>query len=727
MKRWLLYFALIGLVISCEMDPTNKDDDTTAVPEPVYKVPEAVDLGLSVKWASWNVGATKPEELGGRFSWGETEVKNRYEADNYRWSYTECDTQDPPFSRNYLSLSLENDVAHVKFGGGWRMPTILEFDELLDGTKCSWTNTTINGVDGYLVTSKVPGYTGNSIFIPRNDSGSDWEGCYWSSTLNGKDFSHSLPYLIALHEKDPLSYDIAAGTDPFIGLYIRPVEESPKEEIPEAVDLGLSVRWASFNVGAFAPYELGEYFAWGDTEPWSEAYNYFENHYKWLDPNTDLLTKYNTSPGLGPVDGKTILEPDDDVAHVRYGDGWRIPTKEEFEELYNNTDQAFIAYNRLSWGILLTSNVPGYTDKSIFIPPAGYDGGHNVENLVARSSYNYWTACLGDDYSPHTALYSIPHNVSFAYGDRRGGLPVRAVRENPVTEIVFDQTDISIHGRDVLRSLTPTIYPATATRKGLEWRSSNETVAIVSEAGDIISTGPGTAVVTATACDGSGVYASCNVTVDVSMNPQELSVDLGLSVRWASMNVGAMSPEECGAKYLWGETERRSFSDTYDYKWGYVHNNHDSHLSKYNLDELYGIVDNKNVLDPEDDAATVQWGNAWRTPTVGELLELADPDNCNWEWIIQNGAMGIRITSKIPGYTGNSIFLPLEPENADADYGCYRAGYWTATLADSCNAYSLGLSSDCYLGVIQGDSCYIFVPETTVRSWYILYIRPVCH
>ncbi len=155
---------------------------------------EAVDLGLpsGIKWATCNVGATKPEEYGGYYAWGETEEKNDYSWSTYKWCKGSYDTMTKYCTNsscgivdNKIVLDPEDDVAHVKWGGDWRMPTKAELGELRNNCTCTWT--TQNGVNGY----KVTGPNGNSIFLPAAgwrdglelyDSGS--VGRYWSSSLN---------------------------------------------------------------------------------------------------------------------------------------------------------------------------------------------------------------------------------------------------------------------------------------------------------------------------------------------------------------------------------------------------------------------------------------------------------------------------------------------------------------------------------------------------------------
>lgn len=129
------------------------------------------------------------------------------------------------------------------------------------------------------------------------------------------------------------------------------------------------------------------------------------------------------------------------------------------------------------------------------------------------------------------------------------------------------------------------------------------------------------------------------------------AVDLGLSVKWATCNVGASSPEEYGDYFAWGETQPKDYYDWSTYKWC---NGSVTTLTKYCTNSSYGVVDNKTVLEPEDDAATANWGGSWRMPTNEELTELRE--QCTWAWTTQNGINGYKVISK---KNGNSIFLPV--------------------------------------------------------------------
>ena len=201
------------------------DEVSFTTNEKVFAIPEYVDLGLSVKWATFNVGATKPEEYGDYFAWGETEPKEVYDWSTYKW----CNGSSSSLTKycissiygtvdNKTTLELSDDAARANLGGNWRMPTKAEQDELR--TNCTWTWTTQNGVKGYKVTSKS---NGNSIFLPAAgdfygtslyDEGS--KGYYWSSSLyDNSSYAYYLSFT---------SYDVSRySNNRFRGQSVRPV------------------------------------------------------------------------------------------------------------------------------------------------------------------------------------------------------------------------------------------------------------------------------------------------------------------------------------------------------------------------------------------------------------------------------------------------------------------------------------------------------------------------
>ena len=163
------------------------------------------------------------------------------------------------------------------------------------------------------------------------------------------------------------------------------------------------------------------------------------------------------------------------------------------------------------------------------------------------------------------------------------------------------------------------------------------------------------------------------------------AVDLGLSVKWASFNLGATAPEMYGSYYQWGDPEAKS-SKTYDWK-SYKYCNGDyKTITKYCNDSeygAYGFTDELITLTKEDDAVAVALGGSWRMPTNAEWDELNS--NCTWVWTTQNGVAGYKVTSNGEGYTDKWIFLPASGCWDDSSFygqGVY-GDYWNASLNES--------------------------------------------
>ncbi len=224
-----------------------------------------------------------------------------------------------------------------------------------------------------------------------------------------------------------------------------------------------------------------------------------------------------------------------------------------------------------------------------------------------------------------------------------------------VSSIALDHSRLTLHIDHTPITISAVIKPDNATDKTLIWNSSDDTVVKVVD-GTLSLVNPGKAIVTASAKYGEGISTSCQIVVYDIKIPE--AIDLGLSVKWASFSIGASSPEDYGVYYAWGETEPKedySYS-TYKYKLG---DGSTGFYSKYIVRESQGTIDNKTVLDPEDDVAYVKLGGNWRMPTVAEQDELRNKENCDWERTTLNGVWGYKVTSKIAGYEGNSIFLPF--------------------------------------------------------------------
>ena len=279
------------------------------------------------------------------------------------------------------------------------------------------------------------------------------------------------------------------------------------------------------------------------------------------------------------------------------------------------------------------------------------------------------------------------------------------------SSVSLDQTDLTLSLGETA-TLTAKVLPEDSTDR-LEWSSSDETVAMVKD-GEVTAVAEGEATISAKAGEKT---ATCSVRVESKMQ----AVDLGLSVKWSSCNLGATKPEEYGDYFAWGETEpyytsqnpltwkdgKTAGYDWASYKWC---NGSYNTLTKYNTNSSYGVVDNKTVLDPEDDAAHVVLGDKWRMPTDAEWTELRE--NCTWLWTSDYNGTGIAgriVTSNKTGYTDKFIFLPA----AGCRYGTslYYAGssgfYWLSSLSTGLpyNAWFVNFDSDgCDLNRCNGQS-----------------------
>jgi hypothetical protein len=155
-------------------------------------------------------------------------------------------------------------------------------------------------------------------------------------------------------------------------------------------------------------------------------------------------------------------------------------------------------------------------------------------------------------------------------------------------------------------------------------------------------------------------------------------VDLGLpsGTLWATCNVGAHNPEDYGDYFAWGETEPKEVYSFDTYKWCYYDSIGNLCFSKYTGEHNSGIVDNKTELDPDDDAAYVNWGSSWRMPSLEQQQELIE--KCNWTWTQRNGVN----CRKVTGPNGNSILLPTAGAWRDDSlyYEHTDGAYWSRTF-----------------------------------------------
>ena len=281
----------------------------------------------------------------------------------------------------------------------------------------------------------------------------------------------------------------------------------------------------------------------------------------------------------------------------------------------------------------------------------------------------------------------------------------------PVTDISVSPTEATMkEGGDPIH-LTVTVLPENADDRTVTWQSSDTKVATVAD-GTVTAVSDGTATITASA---GGKTATCRITVLAGFK----AVDMGLSVQWANMDLGAAEAGDYGRYYAWGEVEAdRGSYDQDTYKWGDY-----SSLSKYLPFTYNGRQDEKALLDEEDDAAHAELGGEWRMPTseeVSELFATLEDGNYNWSVTEINGHVCRKITYLV---NGNSILLPFSGykfRNAAPEAGSRHVSWAADCVASS--PYMSYVMNSFQSATRAGD---LKEGASSQFRWYACTIRPV--
>lgn len=392
----------------------------------------------------------------------------------------------------------------------------------------------------------------------------------------------------------------------------------------EPVDMGLSVQWASSNIGASDAVSPGDYFAWGTV---ANANN---------TPEVSTASNYGMKLTTNPITGLLPDENDPtspyDIASHLLGNGWHTPTKAEWNELYDNCTASSVTLEDGTTKVLrLTSKING---NHIDLCPTGYYNGATL----ATSGY----ICLqmSDNVSNDTHRYvrTLPNSsdLSTAIRNVYNLMPVRAVYRDPDENIPVESITVApehtVPAGSVIK-ISATVMPLNASNTGLEWSSSDETVAIVDKNGSVTGVKEGECTITIAATDGSGVSAECTVTVCRSLTGSDF-VDMGTSAMWSSKNLGAADVFSAGNYYRFGEIEAMSTAD-------------------YQFAEKTSLEGVQIKGNPSYDAATAALGADYSTPSKKECEDLIA--NCDIKSIHLDGEDGLLYISKT---TGNTLFFP---------------------------------------------------------------------
>ena len=292
----------------------------------------------------------------------------------------------------------------------------------------------------------------------------------------------------------------------------------------EAVDLGLSVKWANKNIGAASTEDVGDYFAWGEVTP-KTVYSW--ETYKFCEGSDTTLTRYVTHDHYGKLDNKYVLEYTDDAARKNLEGRWRMPTKNEAQELLNNCTITSITLSNGKPAFELKSKKNG---KSIILPVTNMKIGTGWGTTTSTAA-NIWLKERDKNSQYDSRGHSL--NIQTRNGavetyipwpDRCNGLVIRAVDcSNDVgpTGVQINKGMLALNPGES-ETLTATVSPSNATFKHVVWKSYDPKVATVDVNGTVTAIKSGSATITAT--DFAEHDYTCNVTVKAPPTP--VSIDI---------------------------------------------------------------------------------------------------------------------------------------------------------------------------------------------------------
>ena len=388
------------------------------LPPPAECTP--VDLGLpsGTLWAAGNIGAELPWETGKYFAWGET---IGYTEDNVNSGKRSFNSGSYTASIISGDLTLEQDAARANLGGNWQMPTTDYYQELIDNCIYSfYSNYRGMGVTCAVFKSMV---NGNELVIPCTGYYNgitkllDGYAYYWSSSWSSSS--------VANKGYGSYNFTVNSTSNRYYGMNIRAIV--PGTRIPGSVtgtennykyvDLGLpsGLKWATCNVGASSPEQAGLYFAWGETTGYTAKQ--VTSGVRAFNSDT-----YNSGPAASI---STDLTLEQDAVRANLGGNWRMPTKDDYQELFDNCNVTWVSNYKEKGvaGRLFISNING---NMLFLPAAGTGNNSSVNNI--GSNGYYWS----------TSWYSSTnaYQLHFTCGDqsissyrRYYGRPVRGVCE----------------------------------------------------------------------------------------------------------------------------------------------------------------------------------------------------------------------------------------------------------------------------------------------------------
>ena len=453
------------------------------------------------------------------------------------------------------------------------------------------------------------------------------------------------------------------------------------ETTDDYVDFGVgNFMIATKNLGAKRPEDAGYFFAWGETEP--------KDVYSWDTYKLQTSTLYYKDNGL--------LQPQDDAATVLLGQGWRLPTVEEVNLLTDSytTDEACCRMRPTVSNGVFGFMLIGQNGNSVFFPSTGRMQGSEL--ITWDNDTKMWCKDCAKNIALKVFTISQIDVTTYYSVDRCEGLPIRPVKERgAASDTVFLKLNVLDRNIAEAQKLIATLNPAEYSTDSYQTLVNKCEHAVAMRAYAVENDGQkkhsylGNINKVNIELQDSIDHASHFLRLaifELSPLPKARdikAVDLGLSVRWASANIGARTETENGYFIAWGElSPKQGRYEWESYKWCasvYEGNGDYSKFSKYVTDSKWGEVDGKTRLDPEDDAAHAFLGGDWRMPTPDEFQELVD--NCTMESVMLLGHSVIKVT----GPNGNCIYFPKTGSTQVID----EIYCWTSDMTPAANHHAV--------------------------------------
>ncbi|MBQ2574419.1 MAG: hypothetical protein II575_09370, partial [Bacteroidales bacterium] len=585
---------------------------------------EYVDLGLpsGTKWATMNIGAERPEDFGTYFAWGETSPKTVYDWESYIYADGDSDS-DPQLTKycNDSGLGITDALTELETGD----------DAATAILGSNWRMPTYDEVielrdycehvfttQNGVAGTLVTGPNNQSIFIPAA------AGRYYNNLIlsegTGSYWSSSLD------TDDPTkAQGLSLGSDGFgtitspryFGLPIRPVYAP------------------SNTAGNFTPASLEDYEFTTGTD--GTAYS----------PSLTQLIQSGQDDQASELTEIGFTFTYDEVEYTQFSansNGRMRLGNEVITDAYNNpfTQDNYEQNTPAIVGVGrdLSTGADGYVSTGLYGSSGSYI--RVVEFLLATTS-----DAASDEYIKfQVQLFEATGEVRIVYSDYENAPTAYQIGIGNADATKFWYVDPNSHTAAYATESTETSYSGHP---------------------------------------GIGRYYSFAPPVrnNNSNTTDHEYVDLGLpsGTLWATMNIGAETPEDFGSYFAWGETSPKSSYNLESYTYANGYSEDDPQLTKYcnNASLGYnGYTDNLTVLEDSDDAAIVNWGNGWRMPTYAEVVELRD--YCQHEFTTQNGVAGTLVT----GPNNRSIFIPAAGGRvweSSTDEG--EGSYWANSLSTS--------------------------------------------